>query len=418
MEGFVARLRATHDCARASAAGIAKIAPDHGRLLARRCCPCSRRSRKSFAVYDRGTAPCRRRRSATGRSSTPRPRTASSRTARRRLREVARRPGGAHGLQPPRGAGTRLAHLLRRSSSSSRSPGVLHAPALEKYWRTEHFATMEQFYDDVENGTLPAYAFIEPRMVYNHNDFHPPFGELRESDVDGAEVDRQRGLRRARRRGARRTTSTRPIRQSATTRLERDEHDAAHHLRRARRHLRPRAAARRDAADRRREAPARWDSHSTGSACRVPAIADLGVHPRRARSSTTRCTTDRVIATLASCTGSKPLTERDDGAPDLFNAVNLEHAAASGRPGRPPTPQYMPPNPESANAASGQREHATSRSSPPARGLLGHAAGEVRRARLGDRQPHTYGERSTTLLRKYGIGARSAAPRRARARPE
>ena len=37
-------------------------------------------------------------------------------------------------------------------------------------------------------GKLPAYSFIEPRMVYNHNDFHPPVGALRESDVDGEPV--------------------------------------------------------------------------------------------------------------------------------------------------------------------------------------------------------------------------------------
>ena len=66
--------------------------------------------------------------------------------------------------------------------------GVLHAPALEQYWRTEHFATMSDFYEDVRLGTLPAYSFIEPRMTYNHNDFHPPFGRLRESDVSGVEV--------------------------------------------------------------------------------------------------------------------------------------------------------------------------------------------------------------------------------------
>ena len=35
---------------------------------------------------------------------------------------------------------------------------------------------------------LPEYAFIEPRMVYNHNDFHPPFGSRKESDVNGEEI--------------------------------------------------------------------------------------------------------------------------------------------------------------------------------------------------------------------------------------
>ncbi|WP_336643695.1 alkaline phosphatase family protein [Microbacterium sp. MMO-113] len=45
--------------------------------------------------------------------------------------------------------------------------GMLHAAVLEKYWRTDHFGTMEDFYADAKNGTLPAYAFIEPRMVYD-----------------------------------------------------------------------------------------------------------------------------------------------------------------------------------------------------------------------------------------------------------
>ena len=43
---------------------------------------------------------------------------------------------------------------------------------------------MYQFAADTANGDLPAYAFIEPRMVFNHNDMHPPFGTMRESDVD------------------------------------------------------------------------------------------------------------------------------------------------------------------------------------------------------------------------------------------
>ena len=64
----------------------------------------------------------------------------------------------------------------------------MHAPVLQKYWRTQRFAHMTQFYEDARNGDLPAYSFIEPRMVYNHNDFHPPFGVLREGDVEGSEV--------------------------------------------------------------------------------------------------------------------------------------------------------------------------------------------------------------------------------------
>lgn len=58
---------------------------------------------------------------------------------------------------------------------------MLHANATQKYG-TSNFRTMEQFYLDVQNGTLPEYAFIEPRMIFNHNDIHPPDGDLRVGD--------------------------------------------------------------------------------------------------------------------------------------------------------------------------------------------------------------------------------------------
>lgn len=61
--------------------------------------------------------------------------------------------------------------------------GLIHASVLFPYWKT-HFATMDDFYKDVAAGTLPDYAFVEPRMLFNHNDFHPP-GPL---VVDGVKI--------------------------------------------------------------------------------------------------------------------------------------------------------------------------------------------------------------------------------------
>ena len=50
---------------------------------------------------------------------------------------------------------------------------LLHGLMLSPYFRT-NFYTLTEFYQDVANGTLPAYAFIEPRMLYNNSDYHPP----------------------------------------------------------------------------------------------------------------------------------------------------------------------------------------------------------------------------------------------------
>ena len=78
----------------------------------------------------------------------------------------------------------------RSTSTRCRCSGlpVFCTHRARKFWRTEHFGTMDDFYADAEQGDLPAYAFIEPRMIYNHNDFHPPFGHLHESDVSGTEI--------------------------------------------------------------------------------------------------------------------------------------------------------------------------------------------------------------------------------------
>jgi len=50
---------------------------------------------------------------------------------------------------------------------------LIHGSMLDQYWRL-NFYTMDEFYQDVANGTLPDYAFVEPRSLYNNNDYHPP----------------------------------------------------------------------------------------------------------------------------------------------------------------------------------------------------------------------------------------------------
>jgi len=51
---------------------------------------------------------------------------------------------------------------------------LLHGPIRHRRFN-EHFKNIDEFEQDCANGTLPAYSFIEPRMLTNPNDMHPPF---------------------------------------------------------------------------------------------------------------------------------------------------------------------------------------------------------------------------------------------------
>jgi len=274
--------------------------------------------------------------------------------------------------------------------------GVLHAPVLERYWKTEHFATMTQFYDDVENGRLPPYSFIEPRMAYNHNDFHPAFGELRESDVDGSEVidsaisDVRAGellihnIYTAIRSSASATGSN-----ALNTMLliTFDEHGGTYD------HVPPP-----------RESPP--DDSGPGEmgfgfdrlGCRVPAIAVSAwtaagtiVHDRMHHGS--------VTATLNRLHGLEPLARRDEEANPIFNAVTL---AEPRHPSTWPTttPQYLPPNPQAEDPHPGNA-HRDKPLSPPAQGLLG-----LLLAKYGNPEhidPQSYGD-AYEVLTRYGTG--------------
>jgi phospholipase C len=55
--------------------------------------------------------------------------------------------------------------------------GIIHAPRLWEHFRTR-FVTTDQFLQDCADGTLPTYSFIEPNLLYGHNDMHPAFDAL------------------------------------------------------------------------------------------------------------------------------------------------------------------------------------------------------------------------------------------------
>jgi phospholipase C len=62
--------------------------------------------------------------------------------------------------------------------------GIIHAPRLWPHFGTR-FVSMDQFVQDAADGTLPTYSFIEPNLLYGHNDMHPAFDALfRDTPID------------------------------------------------------------------------------------------------------------------------------------------------------------------------------------------------------------------------------------------
>jgi phospholipase C len=55
--------------------------------------------------------------------------------------------------------------------------GIIHARRLAPHFPTR-FTTTDQFLQDCADGRLPAYSFIEPNLLYGHNDMHPAFDAL------------------------------------------------------------------------------------------------------------------------------------------------------------------------------------------------------------------------------------------------
>lgn len=244
--------------------------------------------------------------------------------------------------------------------------GMIHAPVLEKHWKTDHFATMEQFYEDAREGKLPAYSFIEPRMTYNHNDFHPPFGNLRASLIEGQPVydsalsdvragealvsDVYNAVRRS-------SSATGSNALNTLLLITFDEHGGTYD------HVPPPIAVPPD-----NSGPGEMGFAFDRLGVRVPAIA-ISAYTKAGTIIHDEMHHGAVIATLARLHGLKPLTKRDAGANNLFNAINLD------RPRHPSEwphthPQYIPPNLE-AEQYTDDHPHKDKPLSPPAQSLLG-----------------------------------------------
>lgn len=277
--------------------------------------------------------------------------------------------------------------------------GMLHASVLERYWKT-NFRDMDQFYADVRGGTLPAYAFVEPRMVFNHNDMHPPWGELRDGELkldDGSKLQIDNSAHSDVRAGdklvqdvydavrsSRNTTGSNAMNTALVITF--DEHGGTFD------HVAPPGAT----------PPGTGEPGEMGFAfdrlgLRVPAIvvsaytaAGTVIHDEMHHGS--------IINTLCRQHGLRPLNARDAGANPIFNAIN------SSSPRQPytwpkPTSLWKPANPE-AVAEHTTEAHKRRPLTSPARGLLGLLMSRFSRESA---VPKTYGEAYDALV-NYGEG--------------
>lgn len=273
--------------------------------------------------------------------------------------------------------------------------GFIHAPALEQYFPTDHFRTMSRFWEDVADGTLPPYSFIEPRMVYDHNDMHPPVGPLTETDEDGSIITggavsdvRAGELLLHKVYSAIRSSDSESGSNAMNTMLlvTFDEHGGTYD------HVPPPTAVAPPL-----PAKTEMDFAFDRLGVRVPAIA-ISAYTAKGDVIHDPMQHGSVISTLTQAHGLQPLNDRDAGAPTINNAVTLT-APRDPRDWPQTQPAYVPANPESTLPYD---EGADDRPlSPPGVGLVGMLIAKY--GEPGEKVPTSYRE-AYDALNKHGQG--------------
>jgi phospholipase C len=254
---------------------------------------------------------------------------------------------------------------------------------------------MKTFHEHAAAGTLPAYAFIEPRLIFDHNDMHPPVPSFEFTEADGSAAvvgaydDVRAGEKLLHEVYMAIRTSASPTGSNAMNTMLLiifDEHGGTYD------HVPPPAAVPPGPV-----ADPEMDFAFDRLGVRVPAIA-VSAWTRAGTIIHDQMHHGAAIATLCRKYNLKPLTARDENARDLTNALNLTE------PRQPwdwpeTTPQYVPPNPE----ARGPFSAAVARTplTPPALSLMGMLS-----AKFGlptESKPRTFGE-AYDMLQRLGRG--------------
>lgn len=272
--------------------------------------------------------------------------------------------------------------------------GFINIDALRPFWKTRFFG-MKKYYEHAAAGKLPAYSFIEPRLIFNHNDMHPPVASFIFKGPDGKEVEV--GAEDDVRAGEKLLHDVySSIRKSASSEgsnamntmllITFDEHGGTYD------HVPPPSAV----------PPGSVKDPEMGFTfdrlgVRVPAIA-VSAWTKTGTIINDEMHHAAAIRSLCNKYNMKPLTARDENARDLSNAVNLSEPR---QPWNWPetTPQYVPPNPE----ATGPFSPAVSQMplTPPALALLGMLAEKF--GVTNEPKPKTIGE-AYDILQRLGKG--------------
>jgi len=197
-------------------------------------------------------------------------------------------------------------------------------PRLRQPEHDANFAAFATFADDCARGSLPAYSFIQPRLIINHNDMHPPVipNQRVHSSMLAGEVLVHQIYEAVR---------TGPRWDRTLLLIVFDEHGGCYDHWPPPRALPPMSAP---------DYPLQDGFQFNRLGARVPA---LFISPRVAPGTVVRAPGDTpfdhtsIIRTLCVRWGLDGLTDRDRHAPDIGHVLTLPEAAA-----RHETPSFTP----------------------------------------------------------------------------